>query len=173
VLLCKNERPCWTCEILVWACEPQQLTLVTVNFPKRGTYLFMYIILKRCIGILKEYLGKMRCFAPSPYNLIKMALIAEEVIRGNRTDPSNPFHWEKVRLNLPGSAAYEPTISWICKIRADDLVACELFTFVDDEREGGQSGEVWPTQRCFCLRTTLQQRVLSTKAAHPQRSSMD
>jgi hypothetical protein len=23
--------------------------------------LFMYIILKRCIGILKEYLGKMRC----------------------------------------------------------------------------------------------------------------
>jgi hypothetical protein len=75
-------------------------------------------------------------FAPSPYNLIKMALIAEEVIRGNRTDPSNPFHWEKVRLNLPGSAAYEPTISWICKIRADGLVACELFTFVDDEREG-------------------------------------
>ena len=61
VLLCKNERPCWTCEILVWACKPQQLTLVTVNFPKRGTYLFMYIILKRCIGILKEYLGKMRC----------------------------------------------------------------------------------------------------------------
>jgi hypothetical protein len=46
---------------LVWACKPQQLTLVTVNFPKRGTYLFMYIILKRCIGILNEYLGKMRC----------------------------------------------------------------------------------------------------------------
>ena len=38
VLLCKDERPCWTCEILVWACEPQQVTLVTVNFPKRGTY---------------------------------------------------------------------------------------------------------------------------------------
>jgi hypothetical protein len=67
VLLCKKERPCWTCKILVWACEPQQLMLVTVNFPKRGTYLFMYIILKRCIGILKEYLGKMRwihCLTP-------------------------------------------------------------------------------------------------------------
>jgi hypothetical protein len=38
VLLCKNERPCWTCETLVWACEHQQVTLVTVNFPKRGTY---------------------------------------------------------------------------------------------------------------------------------------
>jgi hypothetical protein len=38
VLLCKNERPCWTCKILVWACKPQQVTVVTVNFPKRSTY---------------------------------------------------------------------------------------------------------------------------------------
>jgi hypothetical protein len=68
VLLCKNERPCWTCEIWVWACEPQQLTLVTVNFPKTGTYLFMYIILKRCIGILKEYLGKMRWCAVTSWS---------------------------------------------------------------------------------------------------------
>ena len=61
VLLCKNERPCWTCEILVWACEPQQVTLVTVNFPKRGTYYIHVYNPKKVIGILKEYLGKMRC----------------------------------------------------------------------------------------------------------------
>lgn len=76
-------------------------------------------------------------FAPSPYNSIKMALVAEEVIRGDKSDPLNPFHWKTIRLNLPGSESYDPTISWICKVRGDGLFACELFTFVDDERVTG------------------------------------
>lgn len=81
-------------------------------------------------------------FAPSPYNSIKIALIAEEVIRGDRHDPDNPFSWACVQLNLPGSIDYDPSISWIRKVREDLLAACELFTFVDDERVKGATREL-------------------------------
>ena len=81
-------------------------------------------------------------FAPSPYNSIKMALIAEEVIRGDRADVTNPFHWSEVRMNLPGSATYDPTRSWIMKFRSDGLSACDFFTFVDDERIKGPTEDL-------------------------------
>jgi hypothetical protein len=81
-------------------------------------------------------------FAASPYNSIKMALVAEEVCQGNRHEQGvkadgrelNPFQWESVWLNLPGSKGYDPCVSWISKLRADGRVACNLFTFVDDKR---------------------------------------
>lgn len=78
---------------------------------------------------------------PSPYNSIKTALVAEEVCRGDRHNTNvssdgkeeNPFQWDHVRLNLPGPK-YDPLLSWVAKIRKDGLLACELMTFVDDER---------------------------------------
>jgi len=81
-------------------------------------------------------------FKSSPYNSIKMALVAEEVIVGDRHDVSNPFQWSRVRLNLPGSKDYDPSASWISKVRADDMMACVLFTFVDDERIVGATEEL-------------------------------
>ena len=81
-------------------------------------------------------------FKSSPYNSIKMALVAEEVIIGDRHDAANPFQWSRVRLNLPGSRDYDPSVSWISKIRADDMMACVLFTFVDDERIVGATKEL-------------------------------
>ena len=49
-------------------------------------------------------------FAVSPYNSVKMALIAKEVCKGNRHQTGkgveikelNPFQWHSVRSNLPG-----------------------------------------------------------------------
>jgi len=78
---------------------------------------------------------------PSPYNSIKTALVGEEVCRGDRHNTNvgpdgkeeNPFQWDYVRLNLPGPK-YDPLLSWVAKIRKDGLLACELMTFVDDER---------------------------------------
>jgi hypothetical protein len=81
-------------------------------------------------------------FSPSPYNSIKMALVAEEVIRGDRHDPANPFQWSRVKLNLPGTVGYDPSESWIAKVRLDGLTACDLFTFVDDERVVGATEEL-------------------------------
>ena len=42
-------------------------------------------------------------FRASPYNSIRTYLIAEEVIRGDRHDPSNAFQWHSVDQNLPGT----------------------------------------------------------------------
>ena len=84
-------------------------------------------------------------FAPSPYNSVKMALIVEEVSKGNRwlSDKGcdgrdlNPFQWESVKWNLPGYKDYDPSVSWLTKRRKDGRIACDIFTFVDDERVTG------------------------------------
>jgi hypothetical protein len=92
-------------------------------------------------------------FSPSPYNSIKMALVAEEVIRGDRFDLSNPFQWKIVKLNLPGTENYDPTGSWIIKMHEDGLIACELFTFVDDERVSGPTEELtWQAAHVMAAR---------------------
>jgi hypothetical protein len=89
-------------------------------------------------------------FKSSPYNSIKMALVAEEVIVGDRTDPSNPFQWEQVELNLPGTPTYDPPKAWICKVGRDGLTTSVLFTFVDDERIVGATRELaWEASSCL------------------------
>ena len=80
-------------------------------------------------------------FSPSPHNSVKMSLVVEEIIKGDRFDPKNPFQWELVRLNLPGSKSYDPSQPWIKKVRADGQSASELFTFVDDERVAGATAD--------------------------------
>ena len=84
-------------------------------------------------------------FAPSPYNCVKMALIVEEISKGDRRVTGkasdgrelNPFQWDSVRLNLPGCKEYDPGISWCSKRRKDGRTACDAFTFMDDERVTG------------------------------------
>ncbi len=89
-------------------------------------------------------------FAASPYNSIKMALVAKEVCTGNCFETGvghdgkelNPFQWKCVELNLPGTKEYNPCISWITKRREDGQMACNVFTFVDKERVVGPSKEL-------------------------------
>ena len=81
-------------------------------------------------------------FKPSPYNAIKTSLVVEEVVKGDRHNDENPFQWNHVRLNLPGDENYDPRVSWISKMRKDGLIACDLFTFVDDERCSGPTREL-------------------------------
>ena len=71
-----------------------------------------------------------------------MALAAEEVVHGDRPSPSNPFQWDHVRLNLPGTLSYDPSKTWIARVRLDGMLACVLFTFVDDERIAAPTREL-------------------------------
>ena len=72
---------------------------------------------------------------------VKMALIAEEVCKGDRNQTGigqddnelNSFQWKSVQLNLLGPG-YDPSLTWVSKLRQDGYIACNLFTFVDDER---------------------------------------
>ena len=80
-------------------------------------------------------------FRSSPYNSVKMYLIVEEVVRGDRRDSSNAFQWNHVMLNLPGTKSYNPSIPWITKRRTDGTLASDLVDFVDDERIVGCGSE--------------------------------
>jgi hypothetical protein len=76
----------------------------------------------------------------SPYQAVQAMGVAEEMIRGERKDPNNVFRWDYVRLNLPGSAGYNPSKAWVSKIRIEDgRIASDLFIFVDDLRPTGPS----------------------------------
>ncbi len=43
---------------------------------------------------------------------------------------------------MPGTKEYDPCKSWISKMRADSRVACNLLSFVDDERLTGPEEEL-------------------------------
>ena len=81
----------------------------------------------------------------SPYQTCQAMQVVEEVIRGNRHDPDNPFRWDHIRMNLPGSADYDPRLPWVSKVRmCDSLIACDVFIYVDDLRITGMiEEEAW------------------------------
>ncbi len=76
-------------------------------------------------------------FRPSPYNSIRMFLIAEEVIRGDRHNLSNTFQWSYVHLNLPGMKEYNPSLACLSKWQVDGLLASNFVCLVDDPRVVG------------------------------------
>ena len=78
----------------------------------------------------------------SPYQAVQAVMVAEEVIKGDRLDPDNVFRWDVVRLNLPGSEDYDPTLPWVSKVRmSDGKIAADLFIYVDDARSTGSNYE--------------------------------
>jgi hypothetical protein len=73
-------------------------------------------------------------FKASPYNSVRMYLVAEEVIRDDCHNPNNAFQWSHLHLNLPGSMGYTPLQSWISKRRRDNSLTSDFVCFVDDQR---------------------------------------
>jgi hypothetical protein len=73
----------------------------------------------------------------SPYRSIQLMIIAKHIAYGNYLDRENPFHWEEVILNLPGSWAYDPTLPWVFKVRYDGHLSCEVYIYVDDGKVTG------------------------------------
>lgn len=50
----------------------------------------------------------------------------------NPRDENNLFAWDSIRLNLPGTADYNPLLPWMLKIRKDGLVASDIAQYVDN-----------------------------------------
>lgn len=63
--------------------------------------------------------------ADSPYRAIQVILWAKEIALGSKSDPANPFQWDRVELNLP-RRNYNPTKPWVAKIRGDGKNGWEL-----------------------------------------------
>jgi hypothetical protein len=76
-----------------------------------------------------------------------MQMLAEELIWGNPSCPQNPFFYDTVRLNLPGSATYDPSIPWVSKVDScTGRLAPDMSTYVDDVRNTGSSAlHCWQT----------------------------
>jgi hypothetical protein len=73
----------------------------------------------------------------SPYQACQAMSVADELVRGSPRDMKNPFRWDWVRMNLPGSENYCCSKPWVSKVRACDMrIAADFLSFVDD---------VWPT----------------------------
>ena len=87
----------------------------------------------------------------SPYRSVQMMTKIKYEAYGDRRCVNNPFRWESVRLNLPGSAAYDPSLPEVSKLRADGSVACEIYIYIDDGRVTGPTKlDAWLATRRFC-----------------------
>ncbi len=89
-------------------------------------------------------------YAALPYNSVKMVLVAQEVCWGDHKEQGigsdgkelNLFQWDRIKLNLPGLETYNLCKSWISKVRSDGRVACNIFTFLDNEHVTGPDEEL-------------------------------
>jgi hypothetical protein len=60
------------------------------------------------------------------------------------------FGWARVDCNYPGLPGYLPNLPWISKQTKDDLIACEVLDYVDDNRTTGPDyGSVWRASTNF------------------------
>jgi len=73
----------------------------------------------------------------SPYVLVKLTHLADESAFGNHLDPSNPFQWSYVRLNLPGMEHNNPHLPWVSWLWADHTLAAGVPRCVDNQRPVG------------------------------------
>lgn len=85
----------------------------------------------------------------SPFQAIQASLWAEEIIRGNCMRLDNPFWWDRIRLNLPGTEGYTPRLPFASKVLTPgDQLASEFFVYVDDVRPTGASElQCWAAAR--------------------------
>eukprot|EP00986_Skeletonema_menzelii_P016382 scaffold14397_cov80-Skeletonema_menzelii.AAC.1 len=69
-----------------------------------------------------------------PFNACQGQTRILELCEGDRHDKENPFQWEEVRLNLPTSERYDPSLPRVLRIREDGELATMQSTYVDDIR---------------------------------------
>ena len=75
---------------------------------------------------------------PSPWVTTRLFAWGMEIIKGNRLEERNPFHWTIVVINCPGMAAYNPMMPRLYKWNPLlSSIASDCKTFVDDLRSIG------------------------------------
>ena len=75
-------------------------------------------------------------FCASPYIAVKLFGWCIDMIMGDRWDVKNPFRWDRVISNLPGSSAYEPWRPRVYKAWEGSISAV-IEAYVDDIRSIG------------------------------------
>ena len=87
--------------------------------------------------VLERWTRTLMGFRPSPYVATQTFAWSEEVIIGNYTDQDNPFFWDSVILNQPGSPSYDPSMPWLYRWNSVGSTLPGFFgTYIDDIRTG-------------------------------------
>ena len=68
----------------------------------------------------------------SPYRSLQLLMKAKFIPYVDILNKNNPFQWEAVKLNFPGSESYDPKLTWVMKVRTDGHLACKVYICVDD-----------------------------------------
>ena len=91
------------------------------------------------------YLTCTRCwmgFRPSPELACRFYYLAEEFVRGNRLEKTNPLRWDSIVLNLMGNSNFNPALPNVFKWNDHvKRMAGDLKAYVDDLRTIGWSLE--------------------------------
>ena len=93
-------------------------------------------------------------FKSSPYWVAKFYYLAEEFIRGDESDTTNPLYWNEIKLNLLGNLDYNPAYPNVIKFNSfQKLLAGDIKAYVDDLRTMGNAMEqAWAIARCVAAR---------------------
>ncbi len=105
---------------------------------------------------------------PSGYWSTKYVHLADEWVHGNRHDPANPLAWESVRVNLPGTAEYDPREPWFRRVTVTGDLFGWLVKYIDDLRPVGNSNEhCWQVGHTVASRYSFLGIQVSTRKMRP------
>jgi hypothetical protein len=86
----------------------------------------------------------------SPYRSLQWQVRLKFEVYGDRKDIVNPFHWDRVEFNLPGSRGYKLDLPWVMKFRKDGHLVTKIFVYVNDGRATGYcQGLTWRAARAY------------------------
>jgi hypothetical protein len=138
--------------------------LDVTHYMDRPPGVALWLLWVRCVIGLKS----------SPHGCVKMQSLVEELLRGNPRDSKNPFYFDQVLLNLPGSPSYDPHVVRARKFDSrHNKTAGDMLTYVDDTRTTGRSaGHCWDVshQVGTCLSYLGIQDALRKHTAPSQRA---
>jgi hypothetical protein len=94
----------------------------------------------RAKRILERWTRCLMGFKPSPYVTTQTFAWSEEIILGDHMDVLNPFFWDEIKMNFPGTKEYDPAMPWVYKWNSIGKEMAAFFgTYIDDIRAGGAS----------------------------------
>ena len=120
------------------------------------TCLFPQKVKGREVKVWENWTRMLMGYKPSPYITTWCMCRVLPFLIGRKDDPSNVFRWDRVVLNLPGSASYTPTKPRVYRVRRDGkTMAADLFIYIDDVRNTAPSEEeCWAGAHQVCCRLT-------------------
>jgi len=87
----------------------------------------------------------------SSYFVAKDMFIIESVTKYRRLDLDNVSCWKDGTLNLPGMESYNPTLSWVFKVREYGTIVIDMYLYIDDSMlTTDNAWESWKTRRRAC-----------------------